>query len=70
MQSAAPFRVSETHGILTRPENKVRASSDRFDWTSLYASAQRELPYEGYFPSVGDIGRAPQPVTAKGRGAD
>lgn len=54
MQSAAPFRVTETHGILSRPENKIRASSDRLDWTSLYASAQRELPYEGYFPSVDD----------------
>ena len=54
MQPAAPFRVSETHGILSRPENKIRASSDRFGWTSLYASAQRELPYEGHFPSVDD----------------
>ncbi len=54
MPTAAPFRVNETHGILTRPENKVRASSDRFGWSALYASAQRELPYEGHFPSVRD----------------
>ena len=47
-------RIEETHGILTRPENKIRASSDRFGWSSLYASAQREIPYEGYFPAVKD----------------
>ncbi len=54
MGTAAPFTVSETHGILSRPENGIRASSDRFGWTSLYASAQREIPYEGHFPSVKD----------------
>jgi AraC family transcriptional regulator len=54
MHRIEPFRVDETHGILTRPENRVRASSDKFGWTSLYASAQREIPYEGYFPAVKD----------------
>ncbi len=54
MRANEPFHVQETHGILTRPENRVRASSDRFGWTSLYASAQREIPYEGYFPAVKD----------------
>ena len=54
MAVSAPFRIEETHGILSRPENKIRASSDRFGWSSLYASAQREIPYEGYFPAVKD----------------
>ena len=54
MLAPEPFRVQETHGILSRPENKIRASSDRFGWSSLYASAQREIPYEGYFPAVRD----------------
>lgn len=54
MPVAEPFRVEETHGILSRPENQIRASSDRFGWTSLYASAQREIPYEGFFPAVRD----------------
>jgi AraC family transcriptional regulator len=54
MHSTQPFRVEETHGILTRPENSIRASSDRFGWKSLYASAQREIPYEGHFPAVKD----------------
>jgi AraC family transcriptional regulator len=54
MPAGTPFLVRETHGILSRPENTIRASSDRFGWTSLYASAQREIPYEGYFPAVKD----------------
>lgn len=54
MLAGAPFRVQETHGILLRPENNIRASSDKFDWTSLYASAQRELPYEDFFGAVDD----------------
>ncbi|MDO8359520.1 MAG: AraC family transcriptional regulator [Devosia sp.] len=54
MLAEAPFRVEETHGILLRPENNIRASSDKFNWTSLYASAQRELPYEDFFGAVDD----------------
>jgi len=54
MPAAEPFRVGETHGILSQPENQIRASSDRFGWSSLYASAQREIPYEGLFPAVRD----------------
>ncbi|HEY5082090.1 MAG TPA: AraC family transcriptional regulator [Bauldia sp.] len=54
MHATEPFRVDETHGILTRPENQVRASSDRLGWTSLYASVQREIPYESHFPAVKD----------------
>jgi len=48
------FGVRETHGILWRSENAIRAASDGRGWTSLYASAQRELPYEGLFPAVRD----------------
>lgn len=54
MLQRTPFLVGETHGILSRPENAVRAASDRFGWTSLYASMQRELPYEGTFAPVKD----------------
>lgn len=48
------FTVEQTHGILWRPENSIRASSDRHRWTSVYASAQLELPYEGNFRAVQD----------------
>lgn len=54
MPQGTPFLVGETHGILSRPENAIRASSDRFGWTSLYASTQRELPYEATFAAVKD----------------
>lgn len=54
MPRGTPFLVGETHGILSRPENMVRASSDRFGWASIYASTQRELPYEGTFAAVKD----------------
>lgn len=54
MPLAVPFCVNETHGILVRPENHARRSSDGYQWTSLYASAQREEPYEGFFPAVED----------------
>ena len=48
------FSVQETHGILWRPENQVRAASDGLGWGSLYASAQREAPYEAEFSAVRD----------------
>lgn len=54
MRLDAPFRAEETHGVLGRPENKLTASSDGYHWTSLYASAQRESPYEALFPAVKD----------------
>ena len=53
MGSLAPFGVRETHGILIRPGAEIRASSDR-RWSSIFASAQREHPYEGLFPAVND----------------
>jgi len=52
MPLATPFRVNETHRVLARSESCT--SSDNYLWASLYASAQRESPYEGYFPAVKD----------------
>jgi AraC family transcriptional regulator len=54
MPLATPFRVSETHRVLGRGDSDGCASSEGYNWTSLYASAQRESPYEGYFPAVKD----------------
>lgn len=48
------FGVRETHGILWRPENCLRAASEGLRWTSLYASAQREAPYEASYRAVRD----------------
>ena len=46
------FKVGETHGILWRPENRIYAKSDELGWSSLYASTQREAPYEAQYPAV------------------
>src|ERR1043166_9411165 len=48
------FTVAETHGILLRPENKTHASSHGLGWSSLYASAQHEKPYEDRYAAVDD----------------
>ena len=53
MQMVKPFREDETHRVLARNE-QVPRSSTHYAWTSLYASSQRESPYEGYFPAVKD----------------
>lgn len=52
--SGRPFTVSETHGILLRPEHRIIAASDRLGWKSLYASMQREAPYAAAYAGVPD----------------
>ena len=52
--SGGAFSVRETHGILWRPENRIHAASDGLGWSSLYASAQREPPYEASYRAVPD----------------
>jgi AraC family transcriptional regulator len=54
MTAPAVFGVRETHGILWRESNKLRASSDGAGWTSLYASAQAEQPYRASYGAVRD----------------
>jgi AraC family transcriptional regulator len=51
MPLATPFRVNDTHRVVARTDSR---SSDNYSWSSLFASAQRESPYEGYFPAVKD----------------
>ena len=53
---AANFTIRETHGVLQRPGVQVLLSSDSRAWSSLYASVQRELPFEGTFDAVADLG--------------
>lgn len=55
MPSPAPlFDVSQTHGILRRPEHRIDRASDRLGWRSLYVSRQWEQPYEDSFSAVDD----------------
>lgn len=49
-----PFGLEETHGMLVQPGARIRASSDGRNWTSLFASVQREMPFEGRFESSRD----------------
>ncbi len=51
---AHQFTIQETHGILLRSGNVIRAASDEYGWASLYASVQREAPYEDAFAAVDD----------------
>lgn len=53
-RSSQPFTVDQTHGILSRPEHRIEASSDSLGWTSLYASTQREGAYQATFRPVQD----------------
>lgn len=48
------FSVAETHGILLRPQNETYVTSKGLGWASIYASAQREKPYEDSFNAVND----------------
>ena len=48
------FSVVETHGILLRPQNHTHLTSKGLGWSSLYASAQREKPYEDKYNAVND----------------
>lgn len=48
------FVVRDTHGILLRQGVDIWASSDRLRWSSLYASTQREQPFEDHFRPVED----------------
>jgi AraC family transcriptional regulator len=48
------FTIHETHGILSQPGFEIGASSDKRGWSSLYASVQHEVPYEGVFNAVDD----------------
>jgi AraC family transcriptional regulator len=43
-----------THGIVSQPGNRVRASSNGLGWHSVAASMQSEIPFEGAFNPVDD----------------
>ena len=51
---ADSFTVWQTHRVLLRPGVQIQLSSDSRGWSSLYASVQREPPFEGVFDAVDD----------------
>jgi AraC family transcriptional regulator len=46
--------LADTHGLVTRPGTRIWASSDGLGWPSVFATTQREAPFEGYFRPVAD----------------
>jgi AraC family transcriptional regulator len=46
--------LAETHGLVTRAGTRIWASSDTLGWRSVFASTQREAPFEGLFQPVAD----------------
>lgn len=70
---ARPFGSDETHGMVFRPSVEGQMTSDMLGWTTLFATTQRELPYEGSFPAVRDqllVWHRDGPATIEGEGGD
>lgn len=51
---SSTFTIDETHGMLRQPGVQQRVSSDSRGWSSIYASTQRELPFEASFRARDD----------------
>jgi AraC family transcriptional regulator len=54
MEAKREFRGSDTHGVLQRFGADIRATSEGHGWSSIYASIQRENPFEGRFEAIPD----------------
>jgi AraC family transcriptional regulator len=54
MEAKREFRGSDTHGVLQRFGADIHASSGGYGWSSIYASIQRENPFEGRFEAIAD----------------
>jgi AraC family transcriptional regulator len=54
MEANREFRGSDTHGVLQRFGADIRATSEGHGWSSIYASIQRENPFEGRFEAIAD----------------
>jgi len=52
--ASSAFTVAETHGMLRQPGVQMQVSSDKRGWSSIYASMQRELPFEASFKAKSD----------------
>jgi AraC family transcriptional regulator len=46
--------LAETHGLVTRLGTRIWASSEGLGWRSVFATTQREAPFEGAFRAVAD----------------
>ncbi len=46
--------LADTHGLVTRAGTRIWASSEALGWRSVFATSQREAPFEGDFRAVPD----------------
>jgi AraC family transcriptional regulator len=53
-RSGGAFSVGETHGIPLRPDSRIHATSEGLGWSSLYASALRQAPYQASYRAIRD----------------
>lgn len=71
MQAHSAFGLMETHGMLAQRTVQRRLSSEGKGWSSLFASAQIELPFDGRFSAVDDqliVWHRDGPVFIEGEG--
>src|SRR5579863_954457 len=54
MEAKREFGGSDTHRVLQRFWADIRATSEGHGWSSIYASIQREKPFEGRFEAIAD----------------
>lgn len=50
----AVVTLGDTHGLVTRAGTRIWASSEGLGWRSVFATAQREAPFDTYCPAVTD----------------
>ena len=46
--------LQDTHGLVTRPGTRIGATSEVLGWRLVFASTQREAPFEDMFGPVAD----------------
>lgn len=46
------FTLEQTHGMLRRSDALIHLSSDAHGWHPMYASVQRESPFDSRYPAV------------------
>jgi len=54
MDARRTFTASETHGVLQQFQASIATSSEGLGWCSVFASMQRERPFEGRFHAISD----------------
>ncbi|WP_315834719.1 AraC family transcriptional regulator [Bradyrhizobium prioriisuperbiae] len=54
MDAKSAFGIEDTHGVLHRFQADFRGSSEGLGWSQVFASVQRERPFDGRFHALSD----------------